>query len=287
MVLTLNQVKCFIWKGLNIKPTILSVYNKQTIIWRSVPLPMSQDVLAKLDSYVYFKPTLILIIQTDYDHQYYYHYHSYYDYSDWRTALSRQPYRPPCLSLSLSWCQSCAGSSKCMPGMMMMLMMMMMMMMMTRMMMMIMSMMIMVPVMYRKLQMHAKYNFIFGSASFHACRYTHNVEGVGVTRYTVEKESMKQDSCFCPQPHLTPCLPDGSVSSTFFHPQSWTIFCRYPKSTFLAWSRSICLPRYLHLEPCYPDISPPMAVSFPHGLYSPPPRYEMWPNGKGEEFSNG
>ena len=33
--------------------------------------------------------------------------------------------------------------------------------------------------------------------------------------------------------------------------------------------------RYLHLEPCYPDISPPMAVSFPHGLYSPKPRYNQ------------
>ena len=83
---------------------------------------------------------------------------------------------------------------------------------------------LMVPVMCRKLQMQA--------------RYTHSIEGVEVTRYTVEKESMKQDSCFCPQPDATPCLPDG----------------------------------YLHLEPCYPDISPPMAVSFPHGLYSPPPK---------------
>jgi len=83
---------------------------------------------------------------------------------------------------------------------------------------------LMVPVMCRKLQMQA--------------RYSHSIEGVDVTRYTVDKDSMKQDKCYCPQPEVTPCLPDG----------------------------------YLHLEPCYPDISPPMAVSFPHGLYSPAPR---------------
>ena len=41
-----------------------------------------------------------------------------------------------------------------------------------------------------------------------------------------------------------------------------------------------CVTRYLHLEPCYPDISPPMAVSFPHGLYSPKPRYKLSPYDK-------
>ena len=46
--------------------------------------------------------------------------------------------------------------------------------------------------------------------------------------------------------------------------------------------------RYLHLEPCYPDISPPMAVSFPHGLYSPKPRYKLSPYDKdnGENYEN-
>jgi len=88
---------------------------------------------------------------------------------------------------------------------------------------------LMVPVMCRKLQMQA--------------RYSHSIEGVDVTRYTVDKDSMKQDKCYCPQPEVTPCLPDG----------------------------------YLHLEPCYPDISPPMAVSFPHGLYSPAPNADAHP----------
>lgn len=60
------------------------------------------------------------------------------------------------------------------------------------------------------------------------------IQGIPVTRYTAAVDSMKQDPCYCPSTS-TPCLPDG----------------------------------YLHLEPCYPEISPPMAVSFPHGLNSP------------------
>ena len=57
-----------------------------------------------------------------------------------------------------------------------------------------------------------------------------------IFRYTVDPNSMQQDPCYC------------------------------PRST----DPSSCLPRgYLNLEPCYPDISPPLAVSFPHGLHSP------------------
>ena len=61
------------------------------------------------------------------------------------------------------------------------------------------------------------------------------ISGIDVTRYIADPKSMAQDSCYCPDPQ-TPCLPSG----------------------------------YLNLEPCYPEISPPMAVSFPHGLHSPP-----------------
>ena len=61
------------------------------------------------------------------------------------------------------------------------------------------------------------------------------IDGIDVTRYIADPHSLDQDSCYCPDPS-TPCLPSG----------------------------------YLNLEPCYPEISPPMAVSFPHGLYSPP-----------------
>jgi len=61
------------------------------------------------------------------------------------------------------------------------------------------------------------------------------IDGIHATRYIADPNSLAQDSCYCPDP-LTPCLPSG----------------------------------YLNLEPCYPDISPPMAVSFPHGLHSPP-----------------
>jgi len=61
------------------------------------------------------------------------------------------------------------------------------------------------------------------------------ISGIDVTRYIADPNSLAQDSCYCPDPQ-TPCLPSG----------------------------------YLNLEPCYPEISPPMAVSFPHGLHSQP-----------------
>jgi len=67
--------------------------------------------------------------------------------------------------------------------------------------------------------------------------HTHNIEGIPVTRYIADPASLHRDTCYC---------PDGDVSDT-------------------------CLPSgYLNLEPCYPDMSPPLAVSFPHGLHSPP-----------------
>ena len=45
---------------------------------------------------------------------------------------------------------------------------------------------------------------------------------------------------------------------------------RYPILTVCCFDSSPCLPAgYLALEPCYPDIAPPLAVSFPHGLHSP------------------
>jgi len=62
-----------------------------------------------------------------------------------------------------------------------------------------------------------------------------SIKGIPVTRYTAEPTSLDQNPCYCPHPHI-PCLPSG----------------------------------YLHLEPCYPEISPPLAVSFPHGLHSAP-----------------
>lgn len=82
---------------------------------------------------------------------------------------------------------------------------------------------LLVPVMCRNIAMVAQENF--------------TIEGIDVTRYIADPQSLAQDSCYCPNSD-TPCLPSG----------------------------------YLNLEPCYPDISPPMAVSFPHGLYSPPPQ---------------
>merc|ERR1712127_400705 len=82
---------------------------------------------------------------------------------------------------------------------------------------------LMVPVMCRKLSMVWD-------------RQERSIDGIPVSRYSADVDSMKQDSCYCPSPESSPCLPDG----------------------------------YLSLAPCYPDISPPMAVSFPHGLHSPP-----------------
>jgi hypothetical protein len=69
-------------------------------------------------------------------------------------------------------------------------------------------------------------------------REERTLEGIPVTRYTAATDSLRQDACYCPDTQRTPCLPSG----------------------------------YLNLEPCYPDISPPLAVSFPHGLHSPPNR---------------
>ena len=59
-----------------------------------------------------------------------------------------------------------------------------------------------------------------------------------MTRYTAHPEALAQSPCFCPHNSTDPdsCLPSG----------------------------------YLDLGPCYPDISPPLAVSFPHGIHSPP-----------------
>jgi len=78
---------------------------------------------------------------------------------------------------------------------------------------------ILVPVMCRNIDMVSQENF--------------TIEGIDVTRYIADPQSLAQDSCYCPDPDI-PCLPSG----------------------------------YLNLEPCYPEISPPLAVSFPHGLYS-------------------
>jgi len=68
--------------------------------------------------------------------------------------------------------------------------------------------------------------------------HTHDIEGIPVTRYTAHPEALAQSPCFCPHNSTDPdsCLPSG----------------------------------YLDLGPCYPDISPPLAVSFPHGIHSPP-----------------
>ena len=59
------------------------------------------------------------------------------------------------------------------------------------------------------------------------------IQDIPVTRYEAEEDSLHQAACYCPEPSL--CLPSG----------------------------------YLSLESCYPDIRPPLAVSFPHGLHSP------------------
>ena len=62
----------------------------------------------------------------------------------------------------------------------------------------------------------------------------YSLEGIPVTRYEAEHDSLEQDPCYCPDNSTNLCLPSG----------------------------------YLNLGPCYPDISPPLAVSFPHGLHS-------------------
>ena len=59
--------------------------------------------------------------------------------------------------------------------------------------------------------------------------------GVPVTRYEAEHDAFSRDGCFCPDNITSLCLPPG----------------------------------YLNLESCYPDMSPPLAASFPHGLHSP------------------
>ena len=62
-------------------------------------------------------------------------------------------------------------------------------------------------------------------------------QGIPVTRYTAAPDSLAQSPCYCPNnSSSTSCLPSG----------------------------------YLDLGPCYPDIAPPLAVSFPHGVHSPP-----------------
>ena len=62
----------------------------------------------------------------------------------------------------------------------------------------------------------------------------HEISDIPVTRYQAHPDSLSRDQCYCPHGEES-CLPSG----------------------------------YLNLESCYPDISPPLAVSFPHGLNSP------------------
>jgi len=62
------------------------------------------------------------------------------------------------------------------------------------------------------------------------------IQDIPVTRYEAEHDTLEQEACYCPDPGSGECLPSG----------------------------------YLSLESCYPDITPPLAVSFPHGLHSPP-----------------
>lgn len=57
-------------------------------------------------------------------------------------------------------------------------------------------------------------------------------EGVPVTRYSASAKSLYPSSCYCPSPS-SPCLPPGT----------------------------------LNLEPCYPHLSLPLAVSFPRYLH--------------------
>ena len=59
--------------------------------------------------------------------------------------------------------------------------------------------------------------------------------GVPVTRYEASPDTFDRDGCFCPEVGSGLCLPPG----------------------------------YLNLQSCYPDMSPPLAVSFPHGLHAP------------------
>ena len=54
-------------------------------------------------------------------------------------------------------------------------------------------------------------------------------QGVPVTRYQAGPDTFQREDCFC-----SSCLPRG----------------------------------YIDLESCYPDMKPPLAVSFPHGLHS-------------------
>ena len=54
-------------------------------------------------------------------------------------------------------------------------------------------------------------------------------QGVPVTRYQAGPDTFQREDCFC-----SSCLPRG----------------------------------YIDLESCYPDMQPPLAVSFPHGLHS-------------------
>ena len=64
-----------------------------------------------------------------------------------------------------------------------------------------------------------------------------SLQGVPVTRYQADPDSFQREDCFC-----------SDLTTT-----------------------GLCLPRgYLSLESCYPDMQPPLAVSFPHGLHSPP-----------------
>lgn len=80
----------------------------------------------------------------------------------------------------------------------------------------------MLPVMCRTVEMVAVEEF--------------TIQDIPVTRYEAAKDSLEQDSCYCPDTtNSSLCLPSG----------------------------------YLNLESCYPHISPPLAVSFPHGLHSP------------------
>ena len=74
-----------------------------------------------------------------------------------------------------------------------------------------------------------------------------SLQGIPVTRYQAGPDTFQREDCFCEDLESGPCLPRG----------------------------------YLSLESCYPDMEPPLAVSFPHGLHSPrspvlthPPRPE-------------
>ena len=60
-------------------------------------------------------------------------------------------------------------------------------------------------------------------------------DGVPVTRYEASPTSLASSPCYCPSP-ASPCLPDG----------------------------------VLNLAPCYPHLSPPLAVSYPRYLFSDP-----------------